>query len=69
MSDLDIKYKAKLLVFLKDFNKKFKIPILYITHSIEEISQIGDQIVLIKMVRKSIVEVFQIFLIEVHLEI
>ena len=65
MSDLDIKYKAKLLV-CKDFNKKFKIPILYITHSIEEISQIGDQIVLIKMVRKSIVEVFQIFLI-VHL--
>ena len=47
MSDLDIKYKAKLLVFLKDFNKKFKTPILYITHSIEEISQIGDQIVLI----------------------
>ena len=29
-------------------NKKFKIPILYITHSIEEISQIGDKIVLIK---------------------
>ena len=48
MSDLDIKYKAKLLVFLKEINKKFKIPILYITHSIEEISQIGDQIVLIK---------------------
>ena len=48
MSDLDIKYKAKLIVFLKDFNKKFKIPILYITHSIEEISQIGDEIVLIK---------------------
>ena len=48
MSDLDLKYKAKLLVFLKDFNKQFKIPILYITHSIEEISQIGDQIVLIK---------------------
>ncbi len=48
MSDLDIKYKSKLLVFLKGFNKKFKTPILYITHSIEEISQIGDQIVLIK---------------------
>ena len=48
MSDLDIKYKAKLLVFLKNFNKKFKTPILYITHSIEEISQVGDQIVLIK---------------------
>ena len=52
MSDLDIKYKAKLLVFLKNFNKKFKIPILYITHSIEEISQIGDQIVLIKNGKK-----------------
>ena len=52
MSDLDIKYKGKLLVFLKDFNKKFKIPILYITHSIEEISQIGDQIVLVNNGKK-----------------
>ena len=47
MSDIDIKYKAKLLFFLKNINRKFKIPILYVSHSIEEISQIADQIVLI----------------------
>ena len=47
MSDLDIKYKAKLIYFLKTFNRKNKIPILYVTHSIEEISQIADKIVLI----------------------
>ena len=47
MSDLDIRYKAKLIHFLKAFNRKYKIPILYVTHSIEEISQIADEIVLI----------------------
>lgn len=47
LSDLDIRYKAKILHFLKIFNQKYKIPILYITHSLEEISQISDNIVLI----------------------
>ena len=47
MSDLDIRYKAKLIHFLKTFNKTNKMPILYVTHSIEEISQIADEIVLI----------------------
>ena len=47
MSDLDIKTKARILNFLKIINKKFKIPILYVSHSIEEISQIADEIILI----------------------
>ena len=47
MSDIDIRYKAKLLFFLKKINRQFKIPILYVSHSIEEISQIADQIILI----------------------
>ena len=47
MSDIDIRYKAKLLFFLKNINKEFKIPILYVSHSVEEISQIADQIILI----------------------
>ena len=47
MSDLDIRNKAKLIYFLKMFNRKNKMPILYVTHSIEEISQIADEIVLI----------------------
>ena len=52
MSDLDIRYKAKLLFFLKKINRKFKIPILYVSHSIEEISQIADQIILIDKGKK-----------------
>jgi molybdate transport system ATP-binding protein len=47
MSDIDIRYKAKLLFFLKKINRQFKVPILYVSHSIEEISQIADQIILI----------------------
>ena len=54
MSDLDIKTKARLLNFLKMINKKFKIPILYVSHSIEEISQIADEIILIKNGKKII---------------
>jgi len=47
MSALDIKHKAKLINFLRKYNREYKIPILYVTHSIEEISQISDEIVLI----------------------
>ena len=47
MSDIDIRYKAKLLFFLKKINREFKVPILYVSHSIEEICQIADQIILI----------------------
>jgi molybdate transport system ATP-binding protein len=52
MSDLDIKTKARILNFLKMINKKFKIPILYVSHSIEEISQIADEIILLNNGKK-----------------
>ena len=52
MSEIDIRYKAKLLIFLKMINQKYKIPILYITHSLEEISQIADEIILINEGKK-----------------
>ncbi len=52
MSEIDIKYKAKLLFLLKKINKEFNIPILYVSHSIEEISQIADEIVLIDKGKK-----------------
>jgi molybdate transport system ATP-binding protein len=52
MSDVDIKYKAKLLFFLKKINTELKIPILYVSHSIEEISQISDNIILIDKGKK-----------------
>ena len=35
-------------------NKQFKIPILYVSHSIEEVSQIADEIILIKNGKKII---------------
>ena len=46
-SSLDLKHKTKVLGFLKIFNKKYNIPILLISHSVEEISQISDEILLI----------------------
>ena len=46
-SSLDLRLKKKILSFLKNFNKKYKKPILLISHSIEEISQISDEILLI----------------------
>ena len=52
MSEIDIKNKAKLLFLLKKINKEFNVPILYVSHSIEEISQIADQIVLIDKGKK-----------------
>jgi molybdate transport system ATP-binding protein len=52
MSDLDIKTKARILIFLKMINKKFNIPILYVSHSIEEISQIADEIILLNNGKK-----------------
>ena len=52
MSEIDIRYKAKLLIFLKMINRKYKIPILYITHSLEEISQIADELILINEGKK-----------------
>ncbi len=46
-SSLDLRLKKKILSFLKTFNKKYKKPILFISHSVEEISQISDEILLI----------------------
>ena len=46
-SSLDIKLKTKILGFLKEFNKKFKTPILLISHVLEDIVQISNEIVLI----------------------
>ena len=46
-SSLDLRTKTKILSFLKDFNSQFNLPILLISHSLEEIVQISDEIVLI----------------------
>ena len=48
MSSLDIKNKAIVLSLLNEINKKYKIPILIISHSVEEIAQISDNIIILE---------------------
>ena len=48
MSSLDIKNKASVLSLLKEINKKYKIPILIISHSVEEIAQISDNVIILE---------------------
>ncbi len=47
MSALDIKNKSLVLSLIREVNKKNKIPILIISHSIEEIIQISDHLIII----------------------
>ena len=47
MSALDIKNKSLVLSLIREINNKYKIPILIISHSIEEIIQISDQLIII----------------------
>ena len=44
----DIKNKATVLSLLKEINKKYKIPILIISHSVEEIAQISDNVIILE---------------------
>ena len=48
ISSLDIKNKASVLSVLKEINKKHKIPILIISHSLEEIAQISDNVIILE---------------------
>ena len=48
MSSLDIKNKATVLSLLKEINKKYEIPILIISHSVEEIAQISDNVIILE---------------------
>jgi len=46
LSALDRKAKQEMLAFLQEFKHRTKCPILYVTHSIDEVAQLADQIVL-----------------------
>ena len=48
MSSLDIKNKSTVLSLIKEINKIYKIPILIISHSVEEIAQISDNVIILE---------------------
>ncbi|MAJ14922.1 MAG: hypothetical protein CMN44_08190 [SAR116 cluster bacterium] len=52
MSSLDIKNKSVVLSLLKQINQHYKIPILIISHSVEEIAQISDKVIIIEKGKK-----------------
>jgi len=48
MAALDTESKKHLMTYIKKINTEFKIPILYVTHSVDEVSQLSNQILNIK---------------------
>ncbi len=48
VSELDLKSKLMVLGYLKKINKRFSIPIIYVSHDISEIVSICDKVALIE---------------------
>lgn len=48
LSALDLPRKQELLNYLDELSNQLKIPILYVTHSLDEIIRLADQVVLIE---------------------
>jgi len=48
ISSIDETQKGKILVYLKELHSKFKIPILYVTHSLYEAEFLADEIGIIE---------------------
>ena len=48
LSNLDVNLKSKIIDYIAKIKKEFKITIIYVTHDIEEIKHISDEIITIK---------------------
>ena len=48
LSALDIRLRAKILSYIATIPEKFNIPILYVTHAIDEVARLADNIVLME---------------------
>ena len=48
MSALDYKAKQALLPYIQSIHKEFAIPVIYVSHDIKEVLQLGDSIVLME---------------------
>ena len=53
-SSLDDPRKNRLLEIIKDLNKKHGLPILYVTHSVDEVLKIADHLLMVKNGKLSI---------------
>jgi molybdate transport system ATP-binding protein len=47
LASLDWKSKAEILPFIQTISQSWKLPILYVTHSIDEVMQLADQVILL----------------------
>jgi molybdate transport system ATP-binding protein len=59
LSALDVKSKNEILVYLKKISEELHIPILYVSHSLDEVIKIADRLLLLengKMIRLGPVE-------------
>ena len=48
LASLDMQLKAEIIPFIKRIEKKFKTPIIYVTHSMNEVLQLVDTMVILK---------------------
>jgi molybdate transport system ATP-binding protein len=48
LSSLDAKLKSQILPFLKRVRSEFPLPILYVTHSMDEVAALCDEIVMLE---------------------
>ncbi|HEU0175841.1 MAG TPA: ABC transporter ATP-binding protein [Blastocatellia bacterium] len=51
LSAVDAKTRARLLVEIKATQQRTAIPFLYVTHSVAEVAEIGDQVIVLNMGR------------------
>jgi molybdate transport system ATP-binding protein len=47
LASLDWKSKAEILPFIQTISQSWKLPILYVTHSIDEVMQLADKVILL----------------------
>ena len=47
LSALDVKFRSDVMAFIQTIPQKFGIPILYVTHSIDEVTKLAKKLVLI----------------------
>jgi molybdate transport system ATP-binding protein len=47
LASLDWKSKAEILPFIQTISQSWKLPILYVTHSIDEVMQLADHVILL----------------------
>src|SRR5262249_43045927 len=48
LASLDEQRKAELLPYFERLNKEFRIPILYVSHSVDEVMRLANEVVLLE---------------------